>query len=124
MSLGTQIKEARTALGLTQEGLAEALGAAVVHTDDFVVPHAMKTKERLAIPGGNYPGTGEDTEKIVELGPGDSKTASLFAHSSIIRRHKKTITPAARLYIILNGLPKGEQVVFDSLELKPLCGKR
>ena len=26
MSLGTQIKDARTALGLTQEALAEALG--------------------------------------------------------------------------------------------------
>ena len=78
----------------------------------------------LASPGGNYPSTGEGTEKIVELNPGDSKTASLFAHSSIIRRYKKAINPAARLYIILNGLPKGEQVVFDSLELKPLCGKR
>ena len=33
--------------------MAEALGAAVVHTDDFVVPHAQKTVERLAIPGGN-----------------------------------------------------------------------
>ena len=33
--------------------LAEALGAAVVHTDDFVVPHALKTEERLAVPGGN-----------------------------------------------------------------------
>lgn len=42
------------------ESLAEALGAAVVHTDDFVVPHAMKTKERLAIPGGNC-----DAERLV-----------------------------------------------------------
>lgn len=33
--------------------LAEALGAAVVHTDDFVIPHAQKTAERLAVPGGN-----------------------------------------------------------------------
>ena len=33
--------------------LAEALHAAVIHTDDFVIPHAQKTPERLAIPGGN-----------------------------------------------------------------------
>ena len=33
--------------------LAGELDAAVLHTDDFVVPHAQKTAERLAIPGGN-----------------------------------------------------------------------
>ena len=33
--------------------LAEVLCAAVVHTDDFVVPHAQKTPERLRVPGGN-----------------------------------------------------------------------
>ena len=36
--------------------LAEILDAAVVHTDDYVVPHSMKTKERLALPGGNCDG--------------------------------------------------------------------
>ena len=33
--------------------LAEALHGEVVHTDDFVIPHALKTPERLAVPGGN-----------------------------------------------------------------------
>ena len=33
--------------------LAEVLDCDVVHTDDFVVPHARKTPERLAVPGGN-----------------------------------------------------------------------
>ena len=33
--------------------LAEAFEAPVVHTDDFVIPHAQKTGERLAVPGGN-----------------------------------------------------------------------
>ena len=33
--------------------LAEHLDAAVIHTDDFVIPHALKTEERLAVPGGN-----------------------------------------------------------------------
>lgn len=34
--------------------------AAVVHTDDFVIPHARKTPERLAVPGGNC-----DRERLV-----------------------------------------------------------
>lgn len=33
--------------------LAKELGAPVVHMDDYVIPHAQKTAERLAIPGGN-----------------------------------------------------------------------
>ena len=33
--------------------LAEMLDAAVIHTDDFVIPHALKTEKRLAVPGGN-----------------------------------------------------------------------
>ncbi len=33
--------------------LAERFGAAVVHTDEYVIPHARKTAERLAVPGGN-----------------------------------------------------------------------
>ena len=33
--------------------LASLFGAAVVHTDDYVIPHAQKTAERLAVPGGN-----------------------------------------------------------------------
>ena len=35
------------------EKLAAVLNAAVVHTDDYVIPHGQKTPERLAIPGGN-----------------------------------------------------------------------
>lgn len=33
--------------------LSQAVGAPVIHMDDFVIPHAQKTPERLAIPGGN-----------------------------------------------------------------------
>lgn len=40
--------------------LAEALCASVIHTDDFVIPHAQKTAERLARPGGNC-----DAERLV-----------------------------------------------------------
>ena len=46
--------------------LAEVFGASVIHTDDFVIPHSMKTPERLAIPGGNC-----DAERLEReiLGP-------------------------------------------------------
>jgi uridine kinase len=33
--------------------LAKVFRGEVAHTDDFVIPHALKTPERLAIPGGN-----------------------------------------------------------------------
>ncbi len=33
--------------------LGQVLGCPVVHTDDYVIPKAMKTPERLAVPGGN-----------------------------------------------------------------------
>ena len=33
--------------------LARVFRGEVVHTDDFVIPHALKTPERLAVPGGN-----------------------------------------------------------------------
>ncbi len=41
--------------------LGGALPAAVAHTDDFVIPHAMKTPERLKVPGGNC-----DAERLAE----------------------------------------------------------
>ena len=41
--------------------LSEALHAPVIHTDDFVIPHARKTAERLALPGGNC-----DAERLVQ----------------------------------------------------------
>ena len=40
--------------------LSRILDAAVIHTDDFYVPHARKTAERLAVPGGNC-----DWERLV-----------------------------------------------------------
>ena len=42
------------------ERLSAALGAFVLHTDDFAVPHAQKTRERLSRPGGNC-----DWERLV-----------------------------------------------------------
>ena len=35
------------------EKLSSVYHAAVVHTDEYVIPHAQKTAERLAVPGGN-----------------------------------------------------------------------
>ena len=42
------------------EALRLVLGCPVVHTDDFVIPHGMKTAERLALPGGN-----EDVDRLL-----------------------------------------------------------
>lgn len=41
--------------------LAEQLACPVVHMDDYVIPHALKTPERLAVPGGNA-----DQERLLE----------------------------------------------------------
>lgn len=43
------------------EALCQVLHAPCVHTDDFYIPHAQKTPERLAIPGGN-----EDVERLCQ----------------------------------------------------------
>ena len=40
--------------------IAAVLNCDVIHTDDFVVPHARKTPERLSLPGGNC-----DWERLV-----------------------------------------------------------
>ena len=40
----------KTTLALEMAGRIQA---AVIHTDDFVIPHEQKTKERLSVPGGN-----------------------------------------------------------------------
>ncbi len=55
--------------------LSESLHAAVLHTDDFVIPHARKTPEQLAIPGGNC-----DAERLASetLGPWRAGSAATF----------------------------------------------
>ena len=41
--------------------LAQALQGQVAHTDDYVIPHALKTPDRLAVPGGNC-----DAQRLVK----------------------------------------------------------
>ena len=55
--------------------LAEVLDCDVIHTDDFVVPHARKTPERLAVPGGNC-----DWERLTRevTGPWKDGSAVLY----------------------------------------------
>ncbi len=55
--------------------LAGILDAAVIHTDDFYVPHARKTMERLAVPGGNC-----DWERLVSevLAPWKSRQPGTY----------------------------------------------
>ena len=47
--------------------LSQSLGADVVHMDDFVIPHAQKTPERLALPGG---GDTVELALLLQLGNG------------------------------------------------------
>ena len=43
------------------EKLAARFHGAIVHTDDYVIPHDQKTPERLAVPGGNC-----DAERLAQ----------------------------------------------------------
>ena len=43
------------------DALSAALNAPIVRMDDFFLPHALKTPQRLAIPGGNV-----DLERLMQ----------------------------------------------------------
>ena len=43
------------------KALSVVLDCPVIHTDDFVIPHALKTPERLSVPGGNC-----DSERLLQ----------------------------------------------------------
>jgi len=47
-----------------------------------------------------------------------TETLSLFCRRPDRLKDK---LPAGMLYVILNGLPKGEGVVLDACEFRPLC---
>ena len=73
-----------------------------------------------------YPGTyasmggNGGVERLVTIKPGESRRVSLFFRPLRLKGRK----PAARLYIILNSLPKGSGVVVDSCELNPLVDEK
>jgi len=64
--------------------------------------------------------SGKDVDKIVVVQPGETKPFALFGHSAMLVQQGRRSVPAARLYLILNGLPKGGRVEVDSLEVKSL----
>ena len=43
------------------DALSAALNAPIIRMDDFFLPHALKTPQRLAIPGGNV-----DLERLMQ----------------------------------------------------------
>ena len=51
--------------------LARVFQGNVVHTDDFVIPHAQKTPERLAVPGGNCDAERLAKEVVIPFTKGD-----------------------------------------------------
>ena len=82
------------------EKLKIVLNCPVLHTDDFVIPHAQKTAERLAIPGGN-----EDVERIAEeiLKP-------FFAGKELRPRKYNWYTDA---YEDLEPIPAGKLLILE-----------
>ena len=54
------------------EKLAGVFEAAVVHTDDYVIPHGQKTPERLANPGGNCDADRLSKEVVIPWKHGDT----------------------------------------------------
>ena len=79
--------------------LAGVLEAAVLHTDDFVVPHAAKTAERLAIPGGNC-----DWERLVRevLAPWKAGEDPRVRRYDCVRDrlHEPEALPACRVLLL------------------------
>lgn len=80
--------------------LAQELNAFVVHTDDFVVPHAQKTPERLAIPGGNCDAERLLREIIVPWKQGQTPTFQRYDchHDALLP--PETLTPDHHVLIL------------------------
>ena len=55
------------------DALSDALSAPIIRMDDFFLPHALKTPQRLAIPGGNV-----DLERLMQevIIPGSARRLS------------------------------------------------
>ena len=51
--------------------LSQVFQGEVIHTDDYVVPHALKTPERLAVPGGNCDAERLAGEVVIPFKSGD-----------------------------------------------------
>ncbi len=80
--------------------IAPVFGAAVVHTDDFVVPHALKTPGRLSVPGGNCDAERLEREVIVPWK--EDGTAGVSRYDC----HADCLLPAERIcgnVLILEG---------------------
>ena len=82
--------------------IGAAVGAWVLHTDDFVIPHREKTAERLAIPGGN-----SDTERIVReiIAPWKAGEAVRYRRYNFMedRMREAEEIPAGYTALILEG---------------------
>ena len=80
--------------------LAELLHGVVVHTDDYVIPHAMKTPERLAVPGGNC-----DDERLVK------EVLQPWKKGMDVRYHRYDCRADAMLSE--ETLPRGEVLILE-----------
>ena len=101
--------------------LAEKLSCPVVHMDDYVIPHAQKTPERLAIPGGNA-----DQERLPDSAA--HATVRLFLTIEPEEQQRRLLwrvgaerltafnarwIPLEQAYFAAFGLPDGGCIVLD-----------
>ena len=79
--------------------LAQALQGQVAHTDDYVIPHALKTPDRLAVPGGNC-----DAQRLVKEIVAPFKNGNPVRYSRYDCRHDALLPeealPDSRILIL------------------------
>lgn len=78
--------------------LGDILGAPTVHMDDFFLPPALRTEERLSAPGGNVHYERFAAEVLPHLRGGEF-SYNIFDCSVMDYRHKRTV-PAAAIRIV------------------------
>lgn len=83
------------------KGLAEATGAQIIHTDDFFLPHEMKTPERMAQAGGNVHYERFVTEVASGIASGQPFEYGVYRCGEGRIAEKKTIVPQG--VIIIEG---------------------
>ena len=100
------------------EALAEALGAALIHMDDFFLPMEMRTAERFAQPGGNV-----HWERVLEqvlrpLSGGEAAEYGVFDCS--VMAVNRTVREDIRDVVIVEGAYSLHPMLRDFFDLRVL----
>ena len=82
------------------ERIAETVQAFVLHTDDFVIPHAQKTPERLAVPGGNCDAERLRDEVLIPWKTGKAARYRRYDFMNDRMRPEETLPESCRILIL------------------------